>query len=470
VESTEEVAVDREAQDGERSTGRSYLPLVEQHLQNLTSSGLDVYGPRQTAMWMAIIDTRTGRHPEFEHTPKRVYREIGAPRGSSLYWDQPMIVAAHRLSELTGDPRYRRAAERYVRDFLATSVDAGGMFQWGNHCYYDAFADRVRRFSGGYHELRPHVPAWDLFWREDPETCERYIRELAARHLHDPATGGFNRHDNGRKEHAFLEAGGVLVESLAWLHGKTRDPKVVDLALRIADYSFRHRGESTGLIINNPGGGRWDSKVCTTEVGLWAMCLLRSAEYTSSDKFTQMASEAVSSYLKHGYDESTGRYFGQLSVESGKPVVPEKTGYWPRKYSEVWNADQWPTHDYPMAMAEACVILHRETGDPVFRRAIDRWAEIIRRSTTSDRKTAYAGQYGACIRFLTRAAIELETPDLLIEARELADEAVERLYENGWFQGYPRSHLYESVDGVGDFVLALLELEALSPDRKSRAP
>jgi len=44
-----------------------------------------------------------------------------------------------------------------------------------------------------------------------------------------------------------------------------------------------------------------------------------------------------------------------------------------------------------------------------------------------------------------------------------ADEAVMRLSENGWFQGSPGSHLYESVDGVGYLFLALMELETDIP-------
>ena len=38
-------------------------------------------------------------------------------------------------------------------------------------------------------------------------------------------------------------------------------------------------------------------------------------------------------------------------------------------------------------------------------------------------------------------------------------EAVERLYDNGFFQSYPDSHIYEAVGGVGDLFQALLRLE-----------
>lgn len=437
----------------------SYLPLIETHLRNLTTSGLDVYGPRHTGMWMAVIDTRTGRHPEVPHTPRRVYRLIGAPRGSSLYWDQPMIVAAHRLSELTGGTELAEAADRYVRDFLATCVDRRGLFQWGNHCYYDAFEDRAAPFSGGYHELRPHAPAWELFWRQDAAACRRYIRVMAARHVYDPQTGGFNRHDDGQRGHAFIESGGVLVESLAWLFAKTQDQELLDLALRIARYSYGHRGQTTGLVVNEPDFGRWDSKVCTTEVAVWAHSLLRAAAATGEEEFARMARDAVAAYLRFGYDPTAEKYFGQLSVSDGSSVVPEKPGYWPRKHSEIWNPDQWPTHDYPMAMAEACVTLHRQTGDRLFQEGVRRWAEIVRRSPPSERESAYAEQYGRCIAFLARAARALDDEGYATAARELADEAVQRLLENGWFQGYGGSHLYEAVDGVGYLFLALIELE-----------
>jgi hypothetical protein len=449
-----------QAQQAMNGTSRSYLPLVESHLRNLTTSGLDVYGPRETGNWMAIIDTRTGTYPDFEHTPKRVYRKIGAPRGSSLYWDQPMIVAARQLSDITGKREYAAAADRYIRDFLADGIDENGLFLWGNHCYYDAFEDRFVKFSGGYHELRPHAAAWDLFWQHDPAVVERYIRTMAARHVYDPAAGGFNRHDNNQREHAFLEAGGVLVESLAWLYGKTKDRRLLEMALKIARYSFDRRGETTGLLVNDPDTNRWDSKVCTTEVAVWANSCLRAAEFSGREDFAEMAGAAVAAYLKYGYDADAGKYFGQLNVKDGKPVTASEIGYWPRKYSDIWNPDQWPTHDYPMAMAEACLTLHGKTGDPVFFQGAHRWAEIVCRSEPSDRPAAYAEQYGLCIRFLTRAGVALKQERYTAKAHELADEAVARLCESGWFQGYPESHLYEAVDGVGYLLLALMELEA----------
>ena len=434
----------------------TYLPAIECHLRRLISAAADLDG----AMWPSVLNVRTGQYPEGEHVPRRVYRLIGAPRGSTLYWDQPMVVAAGIVSELTTKPEYAHAADLYVEAFLSQCVSENAMFRWGNHAYYDVFGHQVIEFQGGPHELRPITPAWGLFWRHAPEQTAAYIRTMAGRHVYDPVTGGFNRHDDAKKGHAFIEAGGILSESLAWLYGKTGECDLLEMALRIARYSYRQRDPSTGLVPNEPDFGRWDSKVCTSEIGLWAQCLLRARDYTSRDEFVEMAHNAIGAYLEYACDKDSGRYYGQVRVQRGEPVVPDTTGYWPREYADPWSTDQWPTHDYPMPLAEACLSLHTLTGEAVFRDAIHRWARVaIDSSPGRTGKWAYAESYGRCIHFLIRAGLQLNDEQLIAGASRLADEAMDRLFEDGMFQGYPDGHVYESVDGVGFLFLALMFLE-----------
>ncbi len=435
----------------------TYLSACESHLERLTSSMTDICG----GMWPSVVDVRSGRYPAGEHTPRRVYRLIGAPRGSTLYWDQPMLVSAYVLTSLTGRPLYARAADRYVEAFLASCVADNGMFRWGNHEYYDVFERRIVAFSGGCHELRPITPAWDVFFRHSPRATQTYIRTMLRRHIYDPATGGFNRHDDGRKGHAFLEAGGILSESAAWLHGKTGDDDLLETALRIARYSYGRRHRSTGLVPNEPDMGRWDADACTSEIGLWAQCLLRAARCTDNDEFTAMAVNAIRAYLQYAHDPATDRYFGRIAVGSGRPVFPEQRGYWPRRFTDPWNTDQWPTHDYPMALAEACLSLHELTGEDIFLDGVRRLARMaVEYSPGQTGHWAYAESYGRCIHFLVRAGLRLGDEDMLTAASSLAGEAVGCLGDNGMIQGYPDSGVYESVDGVGYLLLAFMFLES----------
>ena len=99
------------------------LKMCGSHLRRLTAAAAQTGG----AMWPSVVDVRTGRMPEGAPVPRRVYRLIGAPRGSTLYWDQPLLVAAFGLSRASGDPAYAQAADRYVAAFLEHCVAANGM-------------------------------------------------------------------------------------------------------------------------------------------------------------------------------------------------------------------------------------------------------------------------------------------------------------------------------------------------------
>jgi hypothetical protein len=461
---------------------RDYLTPVRSHLDRIIDSGLADFGPDPNAMWMASLDVRTGRYPEDDSRPphigKRVYRNIDAPRGCSLYWDQPALVACHHLSRITGDDTYAQAADAYVRDFLARCVAGNGLFWWGNHYYYDAFRGEVLWFKGEeppvpvdrerdeatYYETRPIPPAWQLFWRLDPQATERCIRRMGERHLFDAESGGFNRHADGRRSHAFIESGGILAESLCWLARQVNDPALVTLAQRIAGYSWRHRGLETDLVENNPTSNRWDNFVCTTEVGLWAGSLLRAADWANEPAFVEMAAAAVRAYLRYGYDGDAGRYYGSLRVADGTPALGDRTTpYQPGDYAELWNP-LFPSHDYPMALAESCLRLYERTGGAEYEEALHRWLQIVAAALPANGgQGAYAEHYGRCLHFLAGASQLLADSSVLDLARRLADEAVAVLYRQGMFRSHPGEFRYDAVDGAGYLMLALLYLETNQP-------
>lgn len=447
-----------------------FLVLALAHMDKVITSGTDVYGPVKTAMWMASLDTNTGRYPDVAkaRVGQRVYREIAAPNGSTLYWDQPQLVAAHALSRHTGEPRFAEAADDYVRAFLERCVDENGLFEWGNHRYYDAYTDMVVRFQGGPHEMRPISGAWDMFWKISPDLTEREIRQAGVRHLFDSKSGGFNRHDNGKPGCAFLESGGVLIESLCWLAKRNGDRSLVDAAVRIASYSYGNRNQATGLVENNPTVTRWDKFVCTTEVGLWAGSLLRASDWSGVGEFVTIARQAVAAWLRYGWDPKRKRYYGQINVKDGAPVLaaksnPDPTDYFPGVHSDIWNA-MFPTHDYPMAMAETCVELYRRTKAHEFEEAVHRWAGVVTDEpvprTAKDGRGAYAELFGRAIHFLLSAGRVLSRPEYSAQARRLADQACRTLLAQGMFRSHGGEDRYDSVDGTGYLLLALIELQS----------
>lgn len=472
------------AKENFQDASGGYIRLLSNHYSRVIAAGVDVYGRDTNGIWLASMDINLGGQPaRADPAVKRTYRNIHAPRGSNLYWDQPYLVAAYNLSRVTGDPRYEQAASRYIRDFLARCVSqTNGLFLWGNHLYYDVFEDRIAGFSGGYHEARPLPCAWKMFWALAPQETARCIRTMGVQHVKDAATGLFDRHagvsatnppTGGEKgTHPFLEAGGILVESLSWLYAQpeNHDTALKDRALLVARFSFNHRDAKTGLLQNDPGPkGRWDYVACTTEVGLWAGCLLRSADYTGMDEFRAMARDAVDAYLRYGYDAATHRFYGQLAVADGSPRKPsertaasgEDTMYQPGEYADLWEP-LFPTHNYPMCLAEACIVLYEQTHEDRYKQAALRFVDLIERNVPANAgKGAYADQYGRCIHFLLHAARTLNDPKIFDDARRLAAEAVSHLYSKpaGMFRSHPGEDRCDAVDGMGILFLSLLSLE-----------
>ena len=468
------------------------MEMIRRHLARLTDTGVARgYGPDDNRMWMASLDTRTGRYPADDtrppHIPKRCYRWIESPRGCNLYWDMPQIAAAHAAATMLNAPALAEAADAYVRDFLKRCVAPTGLLLWGNHYYYDAFQGQTLSFAGkrplapvdmasetGHlHEARPLPPAWDALWRVSPVVVERAIREMLQRHLFDPASGGFNRHAVARPGCAFLEAGGILVDAAGWLFRKTGDRSLLETAGKIAGYgdrslletagkiagySFAHRNEATGLLENNPTEIRWDKFTATTEVGLWAGCLLRHADL--SPEWGTMAAEAVTAWLRHGYDERTRRYFGRLNLADGAPVMGERvTEYQPGEYADFWEP-LFPAHDYPFQMAEACLRLHRRDGSAIMEQAVRRWARQLQESLPPrDGRGAYAEHYGRAIHLLCEAADALHVPEWRDTAQRLAEESVRLLWTGDLFRGHPGEDRYDAVDGVGCLMLGLMRWE-----------
>jgi hypothetical protein len=461
-----------------------YLKPVAAHLTKLITHGTDDYGPMKTPMWMASIDIRTGRYPDapLAKIGQRVYREISAPKGSTIYWDQPELVAAYAMTQLTGNPLFKKGVDDYIKSFLERGIDEHGLWQWGNHRYYDAFTDKFVGFGGAFHEIRPLTPAWEIFWRLAPAETEREIRMTAKRHVIDPDNGLFNRHDDGKKGDAFVEAGSVFIDSLCWLYKKTDDQSLVDTALKIARFSYNNRNKDTGLVENQSTQVRWDKFVSTTEIALWAGKLLRAADATGKTEFSEMADAAMTAYLKYGYDDKAGEFFGQIRVKNGKPSEKyDKAGEdvsgnyrykhdgtksgdqdMPDYHSDIWNA-LFPWHDYPMVFAETCVELYRRTKAPRYREAVDRWVGVVRKhpapTTAMDGRGAYAELFGRAIHFLTDAGPTFNKPEYTAEARKLADAAIQTLFAYGMFRSHASEDRYDAVDGVGYLLLALIFLE-----------
>lgn len=466
-----------------------YRHAVESCLDNLLEHGTDRYGKTHSAMLMSIMDVETNTSPQVPETLDGLIRSEGRlhrrnPGGCDLWDDQPLIRTLYAFSELTGDQRYARAADDYIAAYFKHAPKPNGLLAWGSHIYYDAFADAPGGDNDGTgpHEILVLCPNWERMWKVNPEAVEKEIELIWRWHVVDRKTGLHNRHDDRRPGCDFAFSGGEFGYAFAFLYSKTGKPKHLQWAKTVFGRHWNTRNPETNLAPDAPStGGRYDSTHCfTTLPGPHAALLLKAFEATQDRWFKELGLAHIKAYLDHAWDEQAGRYFGMLALD-GTPIPEMKksdAGYdvWkPTGYVDIWRTVMF-SYEFPILAAQTSVYAYELTGDKDALESAVNWATAIRAALPPDagrrwRKEifealpeaeekggTYAENYGRAISFFLHLHYATKDAECLSTAIALADEAMDKLYVNGWFKGHPAKPYYETTDGVAYLLYALLEL------------
>jgi hypothetical protein len=446
-------------------------------------------------MLMSILDVRANESPREPLLLDGLVRGEGRPgrrnpAGCDLWDDQPLIGVLLRYSEETGAPRYRRAAEAYIRAFFDRARKPNGLLAWGSHLFYNAYTDQIDDDRhGNPHEILIHLAHWEALWHVDPTVTRQEIEGLWTWHIVDKQTGQHNRHDDAAPGCDFAFAGGPLAQAFAFLSTKTGETLWLDRARLVMNWHWSHRHPQTGLTPDAPStGDRYDATHCfTTVAGPHALALLRCYELTQDPGFREVAVAHIKAWLQYGWDESAGLFHAALQLD-GTPVPDQAKGAGYDAWMPTGHADTWPTtlysYEFPLAAAQACLRAYELTRDPALLAGAHRWARHIRASfppavgrrwreeifqampEARDRGGAYAEGYGRAVDFFVHLHQATRNPQDLATARQLADEALVKLGEDGWLKGHAGKPYYEATDGVGLLLEALLEL-ARADDRAS---
>ncbi len=471
-----------------------YAGLVKQCLDNLIAQGRDRYGDIQTPMFMSVIDPSSGASPREPAVLDGMVRSEGRlhrrnPGGADLWDDQPLLRALYAAGEFYGDSRYTRAADDYIRIYFQRAVRPNGLLSWGTHVYYDAFKDRPGgdQDGAGPHEILVLCPLWDRMWNVTPEGVRKEIEGLWDWHVVDKTTGVHNRHDDRQIGCDFAFSGGEFIYAFAFLFSRTKDPRHLEWAKTVASHHWNARNPETNLAPDAPStSDRYDATHCFTTVsGPHAALLLKAFEVSGDVFFRDLALAYIKAYLKHGWDAEARRWHAMLTLD-GAPVREQAKGeaydaWKPTGYVDIWRTTMY-SYEFPIEAAQTAVYAYEVTGDTDALESARCWAENIRaempphlgrrwRQEILDvlpdaHQGTYAENYGRAASFFLHLHYATGEPSHLDTARALADEAVRRLYASGWFKGHPSKPYYESTDGVGYLLYALLELAAY-PNRKA---
>jgi len=471
---------------------RPYLDYVRACVDRLIERGTDRYGRVHSPLLMNILDVRTGDCPADPLPLDEAYRVTRrgrrGPGGGNLYPDQAALAAMVELTELTGRARYAEFATRCANYTMTELVDERGFFWWGWHRHYDAFRDEMTGHSGNPHEIHVQTAQWPLLWNANREAVQREIEAIWQWHVIDKTTGEVNRHGDGERGCDFAMSGGEILAAFAFLYQQTKEPQWLQRARLVADYYWDRRHPETNLIANRPNAGadRFDGSHFDTSItALHCRGLLDAYRWTGDAIFRDRAVAYLQAYARYGYDAEHEQFWGCLRLdgtpEPGPRVVGDYAQYEPRGAIDLWQPYA-AGYEFPVRTARVYAEAYKIKRDPVLMETAKRWADLLERGLPAVRCQTetwygpyarqwaplgtYAGNYADAIAFFVRIHELTGEQRYGNLARQVAREAVSRLYYDGWLRGHPGKPYYESIDGVGELLLALLELHRMFPNRR----
>jgi hypothetical protein len=464
---------------------RPYREYVRECADLLIEHGTDRYGRAHSPLLMNILDVRTRDCPpnplELDEPWRVTRRGRRGPAGGNLYPDQATLRAMFALGRITGAARYAEFAKKCMDHTMTNLVDERGLFWWGWHRHYDAYRDERTGHYGTAHEIHVQQAIWPDLWKVNRAAVTREIEAIWQWHVIDKNSGEVNRHADGQRGCDFAMSAGEILCSFAFLYSQTRDPKWLDRVRLVASYHWAARHPQTQLIPNRPNAGRerFDGSHFDTSItGLYAHSLLAAWQLTGEPAFRDQAVTYLKAYGKHGYDEKTGRFWDSLKLDGtpnpGPRVVDDYARYEPRGHIDLW-APYLGGYEMPIVTAQCYAWASLITPDPELLVTAKRWADCIRREfppRACEKQSwyrqyaeswaphgTYAGFYGQTISFFLCLHEATHRPEYLEFARAVAREAVSRLYHKGLFRGHPAKPYYEAIDGVGNLLYALLQLD-----------
>jgi uncharacterized protein YyaL (SSP411 family) len=478
-------------------TDGKYETAVKTCLDNLIKYGRDTYGPVKSPIFVSILDVNSRTCPQnplpLDENWRVIRRERRNPAGANLFTDQPLINVMYLKSELSGDKAYSNAAKEYIKYYFKNLVDEKGLFWWAGHRHYDVFEDKMTGHLLNWHEIHAGIQIqWDLLWQVNPKAVTKEIEAIWRWQVINKQTGETNRHDDGKVGCDFPLTAGSMIDAFAFLYSKTNDEIWLDRAKLLANYFWNLRDKNTNLIAERPnaGSGRFDGSTFATDIsGPYCHSLLTAYLLTKEAMFKMQAIAYLDAYNKYGFDEKNGEFWGALKLD-GTPIPgprqpastePEQFGnneqygqYEPRGHLDLWEPYILGSQ-FPLETAQCYAFAYRLTGDANMLIAAERFADWIEKTPTNTNETdvswysdytktygkegTYAEKYGRTISFYLDLYSLTKKPKYLQLAQKLADEAIAKLYVNGLFRGHPAKPYYEAIDGVGNLLYALVELD-----------
>ena len=354
-------------------SSEDYVQSVRKFADRVLADGRDRYGEKKTPLFV------DGLHVETLEPAKWKYRGETWVL-SNLASQQPLLRTLDGLTALTGDGKYRKAAEDATRYALEHLRTPNGLLYWGGHLAWDLERDKPVGQYADVHELKCHQPYYRLMWRVDSNRTRELMEMIWAAHILDWSLLDYNRHGSTRKDvrpqwkHSFEQDVAVpfpardgnlsfvnvtppLMHSAVTLAVLGRNPEVLKWARRLIERWQQGRHPKTGLCGGQLSYRKHDraqdalghvhpeineAKIVASYHQLSryhylplaqmqaAMPLIEAGgEYAQvGHEFVRWASEDLKAYARQCYDRKNGHFVAVMTDGTPLRWKEARTGYY----------------------------------------------------------------------------------------------------------------------------------------------
>ena len=382
-----------------------YLAVVYRYADAMLQRGRDTYGPQKTGLLLSVLDRAT-LSPVND-------RALAIPES-----DQNLLRVLYVLSELSGKPAYRDAADAELRWLIQNAVARGArLAPWDDGFAWDVVTDApaARPGPAARGPLRPWM-LWDHCFDLAPEASKRLVLGLRP----DSDTGP-----------APLLRTGFSVRAFAVAYRYTRDEamlKAIEAAL--ARLEVEQDGPATKRL-----SAAIDCGGAASDLSEPQAARLRAFASRQDQAFCALAHDLKG---KGGF---------ALGPAAGK-TDEAPTSLWQER----------PDGHTTAAVGMMCVSRYENTGNVRYRDLIHAAADAYRGAVPPDGTDPSPMTFGHAISLELAAWRSTARPEYLEGAVKLADLAVQRFWPDGPLPRGSDAARYEAISGGGTLALAFVEL------------
>jgi len=441
-----------------------FLSVVYRYADAMLQHGRDTYGPQKTGLFLSALDrtslARLARRPPPPTGVRegdRVGVSPGLLVGANPQHDENLLRILYTLSELSGKPDYREAADGGLTWFLRNAASpATHLLPWGEHMSWDVVLDKPISGSGqAVHEFARPWMLWDRCFELEPEGSRLFALGLWEHQIADYKTAAFDRHagfwKHSRSETLLMDFprhAGFYIRTWAVAYAHTRSEtllKAIDVLLRRFE---NKRHPETGLI-GECSGRTYASPASTLSLAIDCNAAALQVPEPLASRLRAFVAREDEVFCQLPHDlEDKGGFVTALDKQTGKPLS---------SYTPLWQAAYGIYTTAQVAMM--CVSRYENSGKIGYRDLVIAAAEAYLNSMPPEEADCWPMTFGHAISLELAAWRETARPVYLHCARELGTQAFDRFWQgNPLPRASLKSEHYETITGADTLALALIEL------------